>query len=105
MIDVAQIGKEARAMETTKQTRRRSVAKAASGARTGSARRRVDAGARAHATEHAAVTDEERHRMIASIAYFQAERRGFVPGAELDDWLQAEREVDELLRVHASRAC
>lgn len=92
-------------METTKQTRRRSAAKTASVARTGNVRRRMDAPARAHASEHAAVTDEERHRMIASIAYFQAERRGFVPGGELEDWLQAEREVDELLRVHATRAC
>lgn len=88
-------------METTKQTRRRPAAVA----RTDNVRRRMDAPPKARASEHAAVTDEERHRMIASIAYFQAERRGFVPGGELDDWLQAEREVDELLRVHASRAC
>lgn len=27
---------------------------------------------------------------IAVAAYFHAERRGFVPGGELDDWLQAE---------------
>lgn len=92
-------------METTKQPRRRTATKTAATARTGRSRRQVEAVARAHASAHAAVTDEERHHMIAAIAYFQAERRGFVPGGELDDWLQAEREVDELLRVHASRAC
>ena len=30
---------------------------------------------------------------IATAAYYKAERRGFVPGHELDDWLVAEREV------------
>lgn len=28
--------------------------------------------------------------MIAVAAYFRAEHRGFAPGNELDDWLQAE---------------
>jgi hypothetical protein len=31
-----------------------------------------------------------RHRWIAEAAYFIAETRDFVPGKELDDWLQAE---------------
>lgn len=30
--------------------------------------------------------------MIAVAAYFRAERRGFAPGDELDDWFQAEAE-------------
>jgi len=30
---------------------------------------------------------------IATAAYFKAERRGFVPGRELDDWLEAEAEM------------
>jgi hypothetical protein len=30
---------------------------------------------------------------IAERAYFKAERRGFTPGYELDDWLAAEREI------------
>lgn len=29
---------------------------------------------------------------IAELAYYKAERRGFEPGHELDDWLEAERE-------------
>jgi hypothetical protein len=28
--------------------------------------------------------------MIATAAYYLAERRGFAPGRELDDWLEAE---------------
>lgn len=31
---------------------------------------------------------------IAREAYYRAERRGFVPGNELDDWLAAEADVD-----------
>jgi len=42
----------------------------------------------------ARVTDPgRRHSVIAEAAYYRAERRGFVPGHELDDWLQAEAEV------------
>jgi Protein of unknown function (DUF2934) len=40
------------------------------------------------------VTPQERHARIAEIAYRNAEKRGFTPGGELDDWLRAEREVD-----------
>ena len=39
----------------------------------------------------------ERAVMIAQAAYLRAERRGFVPGHELEDWLAAEREVNHLL--------
>jgi Protein of unknown function (DUF2934) len=37
----------------------------------------------------------ERYKMMAEAAYFRAERRGFKPGHELDDWLWAEHEVNE----------
>jgi hypothetical protein len=30
---------------------------------------------------------------VATAAYYRAERRGFTPDAELDDWLEAEREI------------
>jgi hypothetical protein len=39
-------------------------------------------------------TPEQRHREIAEAAYFLAERRGFGPGCELQDWLAAEHEVN-----------
>lgn len=42
----------------------------------------------------ACVTGENRRRMIERAAYYRAERRGFVPGYELQDWLDAERELN-----------
>jgi hypothetical protein len=45
------------------------------------------------------VTAEARRAMIAENAYLRAERRGFVPGYETEDWLAAEAEVDALLKV------
>jgi hypothetical protein len=43
----------------------------------------------------AASPDKEmREEMIRTAAYLLAERRGFCPGRELDDWLEAEREVE-----------
>jgi hypothetical protein len=31
--------------------------------------------------------------LVAIAAYYRAERRGFAPGGEIEDWLDAEREV------------
>ncbi|HUJ54144.1 MAG TPA: DUF2934 domain-containing protein [Steroidobacteraceae bacterium] len=45
------------------------------------------------------VTAEARRGLIAETAYLRAERRGFAPGHDVDDWLAAEAEVDALLRV------
>lgn len=39
---------------------------------------------------------EELNAMIATAAYFRAERRKFESGYELDDWLNAEREIRSL---------
>lgn len=33
--------------------------------------------------------------MISELAYYKAEQRGFEPGHELEDWLEAEREITE----------
>jgi len=40
----------------------------------------------------------QRRRKIEQAAYFTAEHRGFVPGLELHDWLEAEQEVDKASR-------
>ncbi|WP_333688812.1 sterol desaturase family protein [Methylococcus capsulatus] len=37
--------------------------------------------------------------MIAEAAYFRAEKRGFMPGFEMFDWLAAEREIEERMNV------
>jgi hypothetical protein len=43
------------------------------------------------------VTNEERLQLIATAAYLRAERRNFTPGCELDDWLEAEAEIETKL--------
>jgi len=40
---------------------------------------------------------ETRHRMISEAAYRLYARRGYVEGFELEDWLQAEAEIDRQL--------
>lgn len=38
---------------------------------------------------------QARETLIREAAYRRAEHRGFAPGHELADWVEAEREVDE----------
>ena len=45
-------------------------------------------------SDEVGVDPAERERRIAEAAYRRAEQRGFEPGAELDDWLCAERDID-----------
>ncbi len=45
---------------------------------------------------------QRRHRMIEEAAYFRAQRRGFVGGDPVADWLEAEAEVDRLLAREAA---
>lgn len=49
-----------------------------------------------------AVSADERHAMVALEAYLHAERRGFEPGNEAQDWAAAEAEVDARL-AHARK--
>ena len=48
----------------------------------------------------AQVSEDTRRAMIAESAYLRAERRGFAPGGEVEDWMAAEREVDALLNAN-----
>ena len=41
----------------------------------------------------AGLSPEETRRLIAEAAYYRAKQRGFEPGHELEDWIQAEAEV------------
>lgn len=62
--------------------------------------RRTRAAASTHVAatgQRAAPSPEQRHAMIAEAAYYRAQRRGFAPGAELQDWLAAEAEIDHAL--------
>ncbi len=45
-----------------------------------------------------APTPEQRHFMIAEVAYYRAERRGFQGGDPVADWLEAEAEIEALLQ-------
>jgi len=45
--------------------------------------------------------DAEIREMISQAAYYRAEKRGFEPGLELEDWAQAEAEV--MARLQAMR--
>ena len=56
------------------------------------------------AAPRAEVSPDKRRAMIAEAAYLRAERRGFAPGHEAEDWCAAEREVDALLSAGTSAA-
>lgn len=43
------------------------------------------------------VAPEQRRNYVEMAAYYIAERRGFTPGNPLEDWIQAEAEIDRLL--------
>jgi Protein of unknown function (DUF2934) len=45
---------------------------------------------------------KSRAALIAEIAYFKAQSRGFEPGHEEEDWLAAEAEVDKQLNGSSS---
>jgi hypothetical protein len=45
----------------------------------------------------AAISPEERYDRVAQAAYLRAEHRGFLAGWELQDWLDAEGEIDKLV--------
>jgi hypothetical protein len=64
---------------------------AASGSATRATRRTSDD------VRHPSVSAEERERMIAVKAYYCAEHRGFTPSHELEDWCEAEAEIDRQL--------
>ena len=53
----------------------------------------------ANAASGVTVSEDVRRGMIAEGAYLRAERRGFAPGHEDEDWVAAEAEVDALLKA------
>lgn len=42
------------------------------------------------------------YELIETAAYLRAEKRGFEPGHELEDWVAAEAELEPLLRVRGA---
>ena len=47
---------------------------------------------------HRPVDAKTRQAMIAEAAYYRAEKRGFAPGHDLDDWLEAEALIEVTAR-------
>ena len=46
------------------------------------------------AIQAAIASSEELGRMVSEAAYFRAEKRGFAPGYEMEDWIAAEIELN-----------
>lgn len=44
------------------------------------------------------ISTEARHQMIAEAAYYRAEQRGFSGGDDVQDWLDAEIDIDQRLK-------
>ncbi len=47
--------------------------------------------------KRAPISAEERMRLIAEAAYYKAEKRDFAQGSDLENWIEAEAEIDALL--------
>jgi hypothetical protein len=39
------------------------------------------------------VSPDELRKLVSEAAYYRAKQRGFTPGHEMEDWVQAEAEV------------
>lgn len=50
-----------------------------------------------------APSESELRKMISEAAYYRAEKRGFAPGLETEDWREAEAEVLGRVRTHETR--
>ena len=51
---------------------------------------------------HDAIDPDLRHRMISEAAYYMYQQRGYVDGFDVDDWLQAETQVDHVALSRAT---
>ncbi|MCU7809863.1 MAG: DUF2934 domain-containing protein [Candidatus Thiodiazotropha sp. (ex Notomyrtea botanica)] len=50
------------------------------------------------AAKKARISPEQRLDMITTAAYYIAEHHGFTSGRSDEDWQQAERQIDEMLK-------
>ena len=85
-------------MTEAKKASRTSAAKPATATRAKTGATKATAPTKpATAKKPAAVAPEQRRNYVEVAAYYIAARRGFAPGDPLQDWIQAEAEVDRLL--------
>lgn len=54
---------------------------------------------RARAGRKSEISPEQRRYHVELAAYFIAERQGFTPGREHEDWVAAEAEIDRMLNA------
>jgi len=74
------------------------MAKARSESTTGAAKvAAVQRTKKTSATSTKSITASEREQLIAEAAYYRAERRGFQGGDPVQDWIEAEVEVERTL--------
>ena len=82
---------------TKKQVVKKSAVKKKVVRKTAAPRKKVAAGGKVAESALRKIDSRERYEMIARMAYFRAEKRGFESGWEVEDWLESERLVDEML--------
>jgi hypothetical protein len=73
-------------MDTKRKESRKSI--------TGGANRRIGGGLESGQQGKYAISPAERWMMITDRAYSHAQQRGFMDGSPLEDWLEAEKEID-----------
>lgn len=74
-----------------------SAPKAAAGEKVAVAKPRTPRRAPTATAGNGSVSAAQRRNYIEVAAYYIAERRSFAPGNPLDDWVQAEAEIDRLI--------
>ena len=79
-----------------KAAKKKAASRAATASKKKVARKKASVAAAAMSVRK--VSDKERYEMIQKHAYFLAEARNFQPGKEHEDWLEAERFIDEMLK-------
>ena len=78
--------------------KRKTIVKKASAKKAVSRKSVSKAGAKKTATigktRRTSLSADKRRRLVAEAAYLKAERRGFESGDPIEDWLEAEKEID-----------
>jgi Protein of unknown function (DUF2934) len=77
---------------TARNTRRKSAMAVVSAGKPG-----FVAAAAAQPAQWPPIDPETKRLMVAEAAYYCAEKRGFAPGGELEDWLEAEAQLEAVL--------
>lgn len=83
---------------TTESAARKPVAKKSAAPKKATVKKPVSAASKSAATTKSNLAPEQRRFYVEVAAYYIAERRGFQGGSQLEDWANAEAEIDRLLR-------